>query len=310
MSRLVYFTRETWISLRRNLLMTLAGVMTVAVSLTLFGGIWLVQRLVDHGTSRWKNGVELEIFMNVDANQQQIDAVQAELDGLDRRRAGPRLPVPRASRTRTRSSSGSSTISPRSIESTTAEALPTSFRVAPTEAELTAGRRRPVRGGARRRRGAHPAGPDRPHHRGHPLHPVGLHRDGRRAARLVAVPHHEHDPPRDVRPPPRDRGHEARRRVELVRPHPVHGRGARAGRDRRRLRVRAHLRPEGRAQPASSRTAARPCGAASTSSTRTPSSIGLVRPADRRRRSACSAPPSASAASWTRNSWSLLGRAG
>ena len=82
MSRLVYFTRETWISLRRNLLMTLAGIMTVAVSLTLFGGILLVQRLVDHGTSRWKNGVELEIFMNVDANQQQIDAVQAELDGL------------------------------------------------------------------------------------------------------------------------------------------------------------------------------------------------------------------------------------
>ena len=41
-----------------------------------------MQRLVDHGTSRWKNGVELEIFMNVDANQQQIDAVQAELDGL------------------------------------------------------------------------------------------------------------------------------------------------------------------------------------------------------------------------------------
>ena len=39
MSRFAYFTRETWISLRRNLLMTLAGIMTVAVSLTLFGGI-------------------------------------------------------------------------------------------------------------------------------------------------------------------------------------------------------------------------------------------------------------------------------
>ena len=49
MSRMGYFFRETLISLRRNLLMTLAGVMTVAVSLTLFGGIALVQRLVDHG---------------------------------------------------------------------------------------------------------------------------------------------------------------------------------------------------------------------------------------------------------------------
>ena len=31
MSRLAYFTRETLISLRRNLLMTFAGVMTVSV---------------------------------------------------------------------------------------------------------------------------------------------------------------------------------------------------------------------------------------------------------------------------------------
>ena len=38
MSRLAYFTRETLISLRRNLLMTFAGVMTVSVSLFLFGG--------------------------------------------------------------------------------------------------------------------------------------------------------------------------------------------------------------------------------------------------------------------------------
>ena len=57
MSRLAYFTRETLISLRRNLLMTFAGVMTVAVSLFLFGGILLVSRTVDHGTNKWKHGV-------------------------------------------------------------------------------------------------------------------------------------------------------------------------------------------------------------------------------------------------------------
>ena len=42
MSRLAYFTRETLISLRRNLLMTFAGVMTVSVSLFLFGGILFI----------------------------------------------------------------------------------------------------------------------------------------------------------------------------------------------------------------------------------------------------------------------------
>ena len=52
MSRLAYFARETLISLRRNLLMTIAGIMTVAISLFLFGGILLVSRTVDHGTQQ------------------------------------------------------------------------------------------------------------------------------------------------------------------------------------------------------------------------------------------------------------------
>ena len=80
MSRLRYFLRETLISLRRNLLMTFAGVMTVSVSLFLFGGILLVSRVVDHGTNKWKHGVELEIFMQVKASQSQIDNVRATLD--------------------------------------------------------------------------------------------------------------------------------------------------------------------------------------------------------------------------------------
>jgi cell division transport system permease protein len=80
LSRLAYFTRETLISLRRNLLMTFAGVMTVAVSLFLFGGILLVSRTVDHGTNKWKHGVELEIFMQVKASNSEIAAVRKQLD--------------------------------------------------------------------------------------------------------------------------------------------------------------------------------------------------------------------------------------
>ena len=90
MSRLAYFTRETLISLRRNLLMTFAGVMTVSVSLFLFGGILLVSRVVDHGTSKWKHGVELEIFMKVKASDRQIKAVKDSLDA-DKRSGAPRV---------------------------------------------------------------------------------------------------------------------------------------------------------------------------------------------------------------------------
>ncbi len=71
MSRLAYFVRETLISLRRNLLMTIAGIITVAISLFLFGGILLVSAVVDHGTQQWKHGIELEIFMKVKAVAEQ-----------------------------------------------------------------------------------------------------------------------------------------------------------------------------------------------------------------------------------------------
>jgi cell division transport system permease protein len=136
MPRFAYFVRETWISLRRNLLMTLAGIITVAVSLTLFGGIRLIQTMVDHGTSQWKDGVELEIFMNVDAPQQQIDDVRIGLDEL----------VASGQVKRYKFLSKEDAYNefqrifhdqPALVESTTPEALPTSFRVAPVEAELT-----------------------------------------------------------------------------------------------------------------------------------------------------------------------------
>ena len=57
--------------------MTIAGVLTVAVSLALFGGIMLLSKWVDHGTTQIKGGVRLEIFMNVDATEQQIGDVKA-----------------------------------------------------------------------------------------------------------------------------------------------------------------------------------------------------------------------------------------
>src|SRR3977135_2798443 len=60
--------------------MTIAGVMTVAVSLFLFGGILLVSRTVDHGTNKWKHGVELEIFMKVKASKTQTENVRKQLD--------------------------------------------------------------------------------------------------------------------------------------------------------------------------------------------------------------------------------------
>jgi cell division transport system permease protein len=78
-ARIKYFTRETWVSLRRNTMMTVAGVITVAVSLCVLGGSLLLTRLVDHGTQKWQNGVEFIIFMQPKAPSAQTAAVQTQL---------------------------------------------------------------------------------------------------------------------------------------------------------------------------------------------------------------------------------------
>jgi cell division transport system permease protein len=79
LSRLSYVLRETWASLRRNLTLTAAALLTVAVSLTLVGGSLLVQRAVNNTSLQWKNGVEFIVFMKPDATQDQIDAVGRDL---------------------------------------------------------------------------------------------------------------------------------------------------------------------------------------------------------------------------------------
>jgi cell division transport system permease protein len=132
-SRLAYFTRETLISLRRNLLMTFAGVMTVAVSLFLFGGILLVSRTVDHGTNKWKHGVELEIFMQVKAPDNHINAVKAQLKSDPNVKSYRFLTHQDAYNEFKRLFADQ----PVLVQNETPAGLPTSFRVVPTKPQLT-----------------------------------------------------------------------------------------------------------------------------------------------------------------------------
>ncbi|MCB0975043.1 MAG: permease-like cell division protein FtsX [Actinobacteria bacterium] len=74
-----YFLRETFLSLRRNLLMTVAGVLTVFVSLFLLGGVLLLSTWVGNGTQRWTQDFELEIFMMQDATDAQVAAIETDL---------------------------------------------------------------------------------------------------------------------------------------------------------------------------------------------------------------------------------------
>jgi cell division transport system permease protein len=133
LTRIGYFGRETLVSLRRNLLMTVAGVLTVAVSLALFGGIMLLGKWVDHGTTSIKGGVRLEIFMTVDATGRQIDDVRSALGSdaavksftfLDKSAAFAEFK--RIFRK-----------DPDLTRNVDANSLPTSFRIVPRRAELS-----------------------------------------------------------------------------------------------------------------------------------------------------------------------------
>jgi cell division transport system permease protein len=134
MSRLAYFVRETLISLRRNLLMTIAGIITVAISLFLFGGILLVQATVDHGTQRWKHGIELEIFMKVKAPSSAVAGIRADLEGDPQVKSVNFLDHQAAYKV----FSAAFKDQPALVESTSPNDLPESFRVAPVRAEDTA----------------------------------------------------------------------------------------------------------------------------------------------------------------------------
>jgi cell division transport system permease protein len=136
-TRISYFARETLVSLRRNVLMTIAGIATVAVSLSLFGGILMLSKWVDHGTERIKGGVTLEIFMTVKATEQQVQAVQDQLDG-DK---GPKGNV-KSYRHLTKADAFDEfkrifRRNPDLVNSIRAQDLPESFRVVPKHAELT-----------------------------------------------------------------------------------------------------------------------------------------------------------------------------
>lgn len=135
MGRIRYFARETVISLRRNLMMTIAGVLTVTVSLSLFGGSLLLSRWAGHGTERIKGGVKLEAFMQVHATEQQIADVRAALDKdpevksftfLDKDAAFAEFKEIFRKE-------------PDLVKNINASSLPTSFRIAPAQAELTEG---------------------------------------------------------------------------------------------------------------------------------------------------------------------------
>jgi cell division transport system permease protein len=75
-----YILRETAINLRRNITLTLAAVVTVAVSLALFGSTLLVRQGVSNVSARWEQGIELIVFLDRTITDEQRAALQDSID--------------------------------------------------------------------------------------------------------------------------------------------------------------------------------------------------------------------------------------
>jgi cell division transport system permease protein len=128
-----YVARETATNLWRNLLMTVAAVLTVAVSLSLVGGALLLRQGVTKATVQWRGGVELSIFMKPDVAPEQSKAVERELSSLDEY-------VKRYSYVDQQEAKREFDLmfanTPEMTETVEAKDLPPSYRVVPRKAEL------------------------------------------------------------------------------------------------------------------------------------------------------------------------------
>lgn len=79
LSRFRYTLRETFDSFRRNATLTLAAIITAGISLLGVGLTLLSQKGFDNLLSKWEGGVEMIVFVNAGASEDQLDIIETGL---------------------------------------------------------------------------------------------------------------------------------------------------------------------------------------------------------------------------------------
>jgi cell division transport system permease protein len=125
--KLDYVARETATNLFRNVTLTLASVLTVVVSLTLFGSALLLRQGVENANDRFKGGIEFIVYLQPAIGEDQKASIERDLDVhpdvdhavfVDQDETFEEFKRLFAN-------------SPQLVETVTPEILPPSFRVAP-----------------------------------------------------------------------------------------------------------------------------------------------------------------------------------
>lgn len=77
-----YAIKETLSNLWRNRMMTIAAVLTVAVSLSLVGSALLLKQSAAQASARWQQGTRVTVWMEPTASQNEITSVQTQLASM------------------------------------------------------------------------------------------------------------------------------------------------------------------------------------------------------------------------------------
>jgi cell division transport system permease protein len=78
--KLDYILRETVINLRRNITLTFAAIVTVAVSLALFGSTLLLRQGVDNMSARWQDGIQVIVWLQRAVTDDQRVALEEAIE--------------------------------------------------------------------------------------------------------------------------------------------------------------------------------------------------------------------------------------
>ncbi len=236
--RAKYVLSEVLVGLWRNVTMTIAMIITMAVSLTMLGASLLMYMQVDHMKDYYYDEIEVSIFLKTRRHRRRSA----------RRSTAARRTTRWSSRSTYETQGAGVRASSRSMFAGRArpgQAVKPgpAARVVPGQAEgpgaVRGDRRRSTRDAGRRRRDRRPATAARQglrHPRRDPERGAGRRRSCMASGRVAAG--RQHDPGRGVQQAARSRGHEAGRRVELVHPGAVRAGGGGRRPDRRDPRLR------------------------------------------------------------------------
>ncbi len=127
-----YLLRETGQNLFRNPSLSVASILTVAVSLSLMGAALLIQQGVGEVNKYFRDGVEFNVWMNIDVEQEHIEAVSNFLSDSPYVRQWEYV----GTEATYREFQSYYSDTPDVLELVSADQIPTSFRVTPNDVEV------------------------------------------------------------------------------------------------------------------------------------------------------------------------------